>query len=135
MIDRRVSWCFLVPLLLLAGCRTAPLGGTTWKVVEYYGPEEPRRQYFKEFVIEFRQDGRLVSTITAANGTVTIYDEDRYWTDPEDRVITVTTAEWEVAAMYRFEGKQLRVHSERFIVLMDPVAPGVEGDTKKGALR
>ena len=36
-------------------------------------------------------------------------------------LIAFATPDWEVLAMYRFEGDKLRVHSERFIAVMEPV--------------
>ena len=39
----------------------------------------------------------------------------------EGQVITLSHPDYELQAMYRFDGDLLRVHSERFIVVMEPV--------------
>ena len=105
---------------LLAGCQSSPLVGTKWNIVELHGPDAAHYPEFRKMVFEFQRNGRLVTTTTLADGRVEVIDNERYAIDALDNVITISTPDSEIIAMYRLDGEQLRVHSERFIVLADP---------------
>ena len=113
--------CMTGLLVLLAGCQTSPLTGTKWSVVELWGPDKDAYPDATEMIVEFRPDGRVITTTTYKDGRKTVEDEERYIVDAENGVLTLKAEDREIVAMYRFDGKQLRVHSERFIVLADPV--------------
>ena len=86
-----------------------------------WGPETADYPNFEIMVIEFRPDGRVITTTTYKDGRKTIEDQERYAVNAHDKVLTLKTADREIVAMYRFEGKRLRVHSDRFIVVADPL--------------
>lgn len=114
----------LVFLLLAggAGCQTAPLGGTHWNVIEIVEPDAEDRAALEEIdtiTVEFAQDGKLITTVVEKDGTASVEDDERYRIDGD--LITITHPDYTKQAMYRFEGDQLRVHSPRFIMLMEPV--------------
>ena len=112
-------------VLFLVGCQTAPLGGTKWKVAEYLDPDESDRQAveenLKEMTVEFTHCGKIVTTKTLKDGRVVVENQDRYSVDPDDSVIRIKSPEYDLTALYRFEGDQLRIHSEKFVVQMDPL--------------
>lgn len=112
-------------ILLLAGivgCQTAPLGGTRWNVIEVVEPDAEDRMAFEEMdtiTVEFAEDGKLITTVVANDGTATIEDDEHYRISGD--VITITHPDYTMRAMYRLEGDQLRMHSPKFIMLMNPV--------------
>jgi hypothetical protein len=110
-------------LPFLGACQTAPLGGTKWQVVEVIEPDpEDRAQIeanIKTMKLEFTKDGRIITTTTRPDGKTVIDDRGRYSVDGE--VVTIDSPDFEMKAMYRFEGDQLRLHSKQFVVQMDPV--------------
>jgi hypothetical protein len=71
--------------------------------------------------VEFTHDGRIITTKTLMDGRVVVEDQDRYSVDPDDNVIRIKSPEYDLTALYRFEGDQLRIHSDRFVVQMDPL--------------
>ena len=116
-------------ILLVACCcaacqSTAPLGGTKWMITEITSPEEPE---FVEATVEFLPDGKLIVTKVLQDGSIQVEDRERYRI--EGKVITVWHPDYEFDAMYRFDGPKLMVHSERFIVVLDPIKPGSESGT------
>ncbi len=119
----------LLAILLVAGCATAcnstaPLGGTKWMITEITSPEEPE---FVEATVEFLRDGRLIVTKILQDGSIHVEDRERYRID--GKVITVRHPDYEFDAMFRFDGQKLKVHSERFIAVLDPIKPGSESGT------
>lgn len=110
--------------LLLAGggCQTAPLGGTHWNVIEIVEPDPEDRVALEEIdtiTVEFTDDGKLITTVVENDGSATIEDDERYRISGD--VITITHPQYTMRAMYRFEDDQLRLHSPKFIMLMNPV--------------
>ncbi len=119
----------LLAILLVACCctacqSTAPLGGTKWMITEITSPEEPE---FVEATVEFMPDGKLIVTKVLQDGSIHVEDRERYRI--EGKVITVWHPDYEFDAMYRFDGQKLKVHSERFIAVLDPIKPGSESGT------
>jgi hypothetical protein len=109
-------------LSALVGCQTAPLGGTHWNVIEIVEPDAEDRAALADMdtiTVEFTNDGRLITTVVENDGTAAIEDDERYRIEGD--VITITHPDYTMRAMYRFEGDQLRLHSPKFIMLMNPV--------------
>jgi|GEM_PF-2795947 len=124
IMPKRLLIYLAVVLSLSLGCQTAPLGGTQWQVVELIEPDESDRAEIEANIqamtLEFTPDGRIITTATQPDGTVVVSDRDRYRVDGE--LITISNPEYDLKVMYRFEDKQLRVHSNQFVMLMDPVS-------------
>jgi hypothetical protein len=106
----------LLALLLISGCSTAPLGGTSWRVVKVLAPEEPD---FESFTIEFKRDGTMVTTEVNSEGEVVIDDEQRYRVD--GRMFVVRGPDGELDMLYRFDDGRLRLVSERFHAILEPL--------------
>jgi len=110
-----------VAVVACVGCQTAELGGTKWNVIEYYGPEADAVPDLKKMVVDFRANGKLITTCTFEDGRVTVEDGERYTVDPENKVVTIRDSKnEEILSMYRFEGENLRAFSEQFIIVMEP---------------
>lgn len=123
MTKRKASVGCLVGLVCFCvGCND-PFAGTSWNVVELWGPDSANYPDFASMVVEFRRDGRVITTTTYKDGRKTVEDQERYSVDVEDNLLTLKTGDREIVSMYRFDfdGKRVRVHSERFIVLADLV--------------
>jgi hypothetical protein len=122
---KRMGWLVGLALLLLmaTGCQTAPLCGTKWQVVEVLGPDPEDRERIEENIeamtVEFTPDGKIITETTRPDGSIERKDDSRFKIDGE--VIILSTPEYDMHVMYRFEGEQLRVHSEQFVMLMDPI--------------
>jgi len=112
-------------ILLLAGttgCQTAPLGGTRWNVIEIVEPDPEDRAALADMdtiTVEFTEDGKLITTVVEDDGAAQVESDECYRIDGD--VITITHPDYTMRAMYRFEGRQLRMHSPKFIMLMNPV--------------
>lgn len=118
---RLVSGTIAMAVLACVGCQTAPLGGTRWKVLEYYGPEAEQTPDLTRLIVDFRKNGDLITTSTFQDGRVEVCNE-KYSVDAPNHVITIDPDgdKPAITSMYRFEKDHLRVHSERFIVVMEP---------------
>ena len=106
----------------VAGCQTAPLGGSRWNVIEIVEPDAEDRASLEDvdtITLEFTEDGKLITTVVENDGSAKIEDDERFRIDGD--VITITHPDYTMRAMYRFEGDQLRMHSPKFILLMNPV--------------
>ena len=119
----------LLAILLVAGCSaachsTAPLGGTKWMITELTSPEPPE---FVEATVEFLPDGKLIVTKVLQDGSIHVEDRERYRI--EGKVITVRHPDYQFDVIYRFDGQKLKLHSERFIAILDPIKPGSESGT------
>jgi hypothetical protein len=73
----------------------------------------------EEIEVEFCHDGRLITTTTMKDGTLQVEDDERY--SIRNEVITITHPDYKRMVMFRMDDGQLRVHSEQFIALLDPV--------------
>lgn len=123
MVVRMASLaCLMGVAVFCIGCQTAPLGGSMWNVIEIVEPDEEDRAEIanhQAMLVAFGRDGGLTTTVIRTDGTVELEDRQRYRID--DDVITITHPNYELKAMYRFEEQQLRLHSEQFVILMDPI--------------
>jgi hypothetical protein len=75
-----------------------------------------------KMVVEFKKTGDLITTATFEDGRVEVTKE-KYSIDDAAKILTIHAQgdEPAITSMYRFEhNRQLRVHSERFIVIMEP---------------
>lgn len=109
------------------GCQSNELSGTRWSVVEFVEPDADDQRLIGEvdaMLVEFRSDGRLVTTTIYKDGRATVEDGERYRVDGE--CLKIRCAAGTKAAMYRRDGDQLRIHSPRFVLVMNPVLPADE---------
>ncbi len=118
----RIITCTLAALSLCAGCQTGPLGGTKWNVIAVIDPDLEDRaaiELIQGMLVEFSEDGTLTTTTFRTDGTVEIDDRQRYQID--DDVISIKHPDYEFTAMFRFEEDHLRLHSETFVAILEPV--------------
>jgi hypothetical protein len=114
-------------LAAASGCSRHELSGTRWSVVEFVEPDADDQRLIGEvdaMLVEFRPDGRLVTTTIYKDGRATVEDRERYRLDGE--CLKIQCATGAKVAMYRKEGEQLRIHSPRFVLVMNPVLPAAE---------
>jgi hypothetical protein len=110
-----------------AKSEAALLVNTKWRILERRKPDGTPDQDFKERVVSFMPEGKIVTKTTLKDGTQEVVEEDFKW-DVSDGAITLTGTEktpegekeFRVVAMYTFEGEKLRVVSDRFIILAEP---------------
>jgi len=93
-------------------------------ITELTSPDEPE---FVEATVEFLPDGKLIVTKVMQDGSIHVEDRERYRI--EGKVITVRHPDYVFDAMFRFDGQKLKIHSERFIAVLDPIKPGSESGT------
>jgi hypothetical protein len=121
-MNKLIIGAMAMAVVACVGCQSSELAGTQWNVLEYYGPEADAVPDLKKMVVDFRRNGKLVTTCTFEDGRVTVEDGERYKVDEEHKVITIVDAkDKEMVSMYRFEGDNLRAFSEQFIVVMEPL--------------
>jgi hypothetical protein len=117
-------------LVAAAGCRSNELSGTRWSVIEFVEPDAEDQRVIGEvdaMLVEFRPDGRLVTTTVYKDGRAIVEDRERYEIDGE--CVKIHCAAGTKTAMFRREGEQLRVHSPRFVMVLNPVRPASEQRT------
>jgi hypothetical protein len=105
--------------------------GTRWSVVEFVEPDAEDQRVIGEIdamLVEFRPHGRLVTTTVYKDGRATVEDGERYEVDGE--CLKIHCAQGTKAAMYRREGERLRVHSPRFVMVLNPVRPASDQPTR-----
>lgn len=125
----RLSPRLLLGLTVLAltcgGCAsTGKLGGTQWSVIEIIEPDESDRadiQKIDALLVEFRPDGHVITTTLYNDGTARITKDERYKVNGD--VIEFEGPDYELVAMYRMDGQNLRLHSEQFVYTMAPIKP------------
>lgn len=123
----KVMWISALCLVAAAGCRSNELSGTRWSVVEFVEPDAEDQRLIGEvdaMLVEFRPDGRLVTTTVYKDGRAIMEDRERYEIDGE--CLQIQCAQGTKAAMFRREGEQLRVHSPRFVMVLNPVRPAAD---------
>jgi hypothetical protein len=112
----------VLTLLAVAGCQTSPLGGTRWVVTEIVEPDESDRAALADvetMIVEFTDSGKVVTTVVKKDGSASAEDDERFRIDRD--FITITHPDYTLWALFRFEGDQLRMHSPKFIMLLNPV--------------
>jgi hypothetical protein len=87
---------------------TAPLGGTRWEVVDW-SPRESRVQFASK-IVEFRPDGRVVTTTTYRDGASTV-DSETYRIAGD--TLIVNKPGYIVNYRYAFDGGRMTLQAER----------------------
>jgi uncharacterized protein YcfJ len=87
--------------------RSTPLSGTTWKVISLVADKQPA---YDTIVVEFRRNGRVITTKTEPGGKVIRYDE-RYRVVGETLIINKPG--YLINATYRIDGDDLIVDAEQ----------------------
>ena len=90
-----------------------PLGGTKWRVTSI-NSTKPVAPYTSKLV-EFRPDGRIITTTTAADGKVEVADES--YRVVQDTLI-INKPGYLVNAKYKLEGNQLTVTDPGFSAVL-----------------
>ncbi|UCC31107.1 MAG: glycine zipper 2TM domain-containing protein [Phycisphaerales bacterium] len=85
----------------------SPLSGTSWKVISLV-TDKPNP--YRSIVVEFRQDGRVITTKTSPSGSVTRHDE-RYRV--VGTTLIVNKPGYLINAKYRIDGNDLIIDAER----------------------
>ena len=85
----------------------SPLSGTSWKVISLV-TDKPNP--YRSIVVDFRQDGRVITTRTAPGGSVVRHDE-RYRV--VGSTLIVNKPGYLINAKYRIDGNDLIIDAER----------------------
>jgi len=89
------------------------LGGTRWQVVSLNPPHVARPYRYK--IVEFRRDGRVITTTTNHNGTIEIADEGyRVVGD----TLVVNQANYLINARFRIAGNELIINDQNFSAVL-----------------
>jgi hypothetical protein len=91
-----------------------PLGGTRWRVVSL-NPRDVVPAYASK-VVEFRPDGRAITTTTKPDGSVEVFDET--YRVAGDTLI-INKPGYLVNARYGLSGDQLTVTCEKFSAVLE----------------
>lgn len=123
-MKNRLEMLFVAVLLGagVGGCATNKISGTKWDVIEVVDPDAQDRTVIEAVdaaTIEFRKDGKLVTTYLREDGTAEVMDDDTYVADEDD--ITITSNGKTQHMMYRFDKGNLRLHSPTFIMYCSPI--------------
>jgi hypothetical protein len=92
------------------------LGGTRWNLVSL-NPRDVAPPYTSK-VIEFRPDGRVITTTTKPDGSVEVFDES--YRVVGDTLI-VNKPGYLINARHRIAGNQLIVNCDRFSAVLDRI--------------
>lgn len=84
------------------------LTGTKWKVISLVMEEKPE---FETMTVEFRPDGKIVTTRYESGGTMTI-TEERYRI--VGNTLIINKSDYLINAKYRIDGNEMIVDCERF---------------------
>lgn len=91
-----------------------PLGGTRWRVVSI-NPSSVVPPYASK-VLEFRPDGRVVTTTTGTDGAVESWDETYRVVD---RTLIINKPGYLINARFDISGRQLTVSAEEFSAVLE----------------
>lgn len=97
-----------------AAAEVAPLGGTRWRVANVR-TSMPVQTYASK-IVEFRPDGRLITTTTGTDGNVTVYDESYRVVGT---TLIVNKPGYLVNAKYVLEPKRLLIDDARFSAVLE----------------
>lgn len=96
-LTQAVTFMFIIGAAM-AGCSTAPLGGTTWRAERIVTGESPE---FQEMVVEFRRSGRLVTSTRLVDGSTEVNDQERF--SVSGGLLRIEGPDRSFDAMYRLE--------------------------------
>ncbi len=100
----------------LSGCNSNPLRGTRWRVAQWIAADPPA---FDRGTVEFRKNGQILTSLTASDNTVLC--ENRAHFKVKDDTLTFEGPDFPPRGMFCFDGVELRLHTEDFILVLEPV--------------
>ena len=91
------------------------LTGTRWKIVNLLMQDKPK---FESMTVEFRPDGKVVTTRHESGGTMT-FTEEKYRIAGDTLIINKT--DYIINAKYRINGNEMTVDCDRFRAVLQRI--------------